>query len=66
VEAGGHAGNFQLAVALRALVVAFAARWSEGGIFGARDCKNNAHLKIIYTSRILARLLERLKHALAR
>jgi hypothetical protein len=40
--------------------VAFAARWREGGIFGAQDCAKCRALKIIW-SPILARLLERAK-----
>jgi hypothetical protein len=38
VEEGGREGSFQPAVGVRALAVAFHARWSKDGIFGARDC----------------------------
>jgi hypothetical protein len=38
VEEGGREGSFQPAVGVRALAVAFHARWSESDIFGPRDC----------------------------
>jgi hypothetical protein len=37
-------------VGVRALAVAFYARWSEGGIFGARDCAKWRARNIIYNA----------------